>query len=297
MIAATEAPELVPCPEPGLYPDATFGEYRSWRAVNAGTICRGRRSMAHLRHWLRTPPKPATDSMRKGSLIHAAKLEPLALLERYVVMPAFEDQVRKPDGSEYTAPKLSKAYKELVAEFTAANSHREVVSQQWYDDMLGMLEAIRRHGRASHYLGGDGPTELSVVWTDPDTGIKCKARYDKIDHDHKALPDLKTTADAQRFEQTIARFSYHIRGAFYEDGWKAVTGDDYTYCLVAVETEAPYGIRAAPLGNTASAVGRQIYKETLRQCAQAKATNEWPSYLNPLEWSLPSWALPEGENE
>ena len=281
------------CPEPGVYEGVTFDEYCRWKAINASTICSGQRSMAHMLRHLKEPHRPPTDAMRRGGLIHAGELEPLTLLDRYVVMPAFEQQVRKPDGTEYGNPKASKAYRELVAEFHDVNAGKEIVSQEWYDSMLGMLDAISNHGRASEYLRGPGPTEVSITWVDDDTGIRCKARIDKIDKLHQRLPDLKTTIDALRFDQSLAKYGYHIRGAFYEDGWLAVTGERYTYALVAVESEPPHCVRAAPLAPSATAVGRDIYKQTLRGCAEAKRTGQWPGYDDPDSWTLPQWAMPD----
>ena len=293
MIATDDELTSAQCPEPGVYQDVTFDEYSRWKAINASTICIGHRSMAHMLRHLNEPHKPPTDAMRRGGLIHAGELEPLTLLDRYVVMPAFEQQVRKPDGTEYHNPKASKAYRELVYEFRGVNSGKEIVSQEWYDSMLGMLDAISKHGRASEYLRGPGPTEVSITWVDDATGIRCKARIDKIDKLHQRLPDLKTTIDALRFDQSIVKYGYHIRGAFYEDGWLAVTGERYTYALVAVESELPHGVRAAPLDPGATTVGRGIYQRTLKGCAEAKRTGLWPGYEDPDSWTLPTWAMPD----
>lgn len=77
---------------------------------------------------------------------------------------------------------------------------------------------------AMHFSGGF--PEVSILWTDDLTGVKCKARIDYLRHD--ALNDLKTFSNAQRKEigvcisQAIAYERYNIQAVHYGNGLSAV---------------------------------------------------------------------------
>lgn len=284
-------------PPPGIYPDIPFEEYFAWPYVNATSVVAGVRSMAHMKTQLRSPPPP-TDLMRQGIFNHMGQLETVKLPSRYVVMPDFEnddDNVTQA-GDRPKNPKLTGYYKRKVAEFQAVNITKEIVSQDWYDTMVSMVAAIKAHPKANAYLNGPGLNEVSIVWDDPETKIRCRCRIDKVDRNLQQIPDLKGTKDASRFEQTLYRFGYHIKAAMYEDGWASASGKRYQSCLVAVETEPPYGVRAAPMGRAAIDLGRRTYKRILAAYKQCAASGEWPSYPDVPEWTLPAYVIDNEKN-
>ena len=284
------------CPMPGIYPDVPFDEYLSWEAVSNSSLNAAKRSMLHYKYRSIVEETPA---MRLGTLCHAGKFEPLTIAQRYVVMPRFEDQVRRPDGTMYDNPKSSKAYKELVTDFKTANSDKIVVEQAEYDAMLGVVRALSSNSQASEYLavGPHTKVEVAIIWNDEETGLPCKGRADAIQYDIEIIGDLKTTKDASKFENVIADRSYHRQGAFYIDGYEAVTGDLFGFAIAGVENSAPFGVRAAPLSDAALEVGREEYRTLLRQIADCQKSKSWPGYESPDEWDLPAWAMPSNVDE
>lgn len=280
---------------PGIYHDVSFDEYLSWEAVSNSSLNAAKRSMLHYKYRSIVEETPA---MRLGTLCHAGKFEPLMIAQRYVVMPRFEDQVRKPDGTLYDSPKATKAYKELVVDFRTANADKIIVEQSEYDAMLGVVKALSNHEQASEYLSVRRQTkvEVAIVWNDEETGLPCKGRADVIQYDIQMIGDLKTTADASRFEKVIYDRSYHRQGAFYVDGFESVTGELFGFAIGCVEASQPFGVRAAPLSDAALEVGRDEYRTLLRQIAECQKLKSWPGYESPDEWELPAWATRADED-
>ena len=249
-------------PEPGIYHDVDFEEYLSWDAVNNSSLHPAERSMAHFA--AQEPVEP-TEAMQFGSLVHCGRLEPDCLAQRYVVTPDFATQVRRPDGSPYANPRASGEYKRLVAEFEEENAGKEIVSQEKYMQMLGMLTSLANSVRANEYLG-PGDAEVSIVWDDRDTGVRCKARLDKWSHPHRRIADLKTANDASDFERAIFNYRYHRQAAFYVDGAAALTGKGHSYCLVVVEKTPPYGVRCADVRGSRGSRPRPVQAAAGADC-------------------------------
>lgn len=287
MIARNDDPFSVApnTPEPGIYPKVDFAEYMRWEAVSNSSLFAAAKSMAHYR--CRQAPEE-TPAMRLGSLCHTGRLEPLAIAERYVVMPQFEFEVRTASGDLPANPKATKAYKEKVAEFERVNHGKTVVTQGQYNTMVGLVSALSAHRRATEYLNL-GQYEVSIVWRDVETGLLCKGRIDCWQKAESRVTDLKTTADASAAEKLIYNRAYHRQLAMYCDGLETLTGREQRGALIFAETSEPFGVRAAPLSEEAIEAGRDDYRRLLRQIAECRESRHWPGYDSPDEWSVPAW--------
>ncbi len=272
-------------PQVGVYEGQPFKDYCQLDAVNNSSLSHTERSPRHYRD---RQPLPDSDAFRVGRYIHAGKLEPETLAERYVVIPDFAEQVRKDDGSRFTNPRASKPFKELVAAFKENNAGKEFLSLDEYTELLAIVGAINENARARFYFGGTARFETSIVWRDADTGLLCKGRMDCWQMGAGRITDLKTTRDASRFAKAIDQYKYHRQAAFYLDGLAALGYPADEFCIVAVEKDPPYGVRAAPLSDEAISEGRRIYKEALAKIAKAERTNNWPCYDDPARWELPA---------
>lgn len=282
-------------PTPGIYYDVPFDEYAAWPHLNQSRLKEAGRSMAHFRH---ARPVEETPALRLGTLCHEGAFSPLSLPRRFAVMPDFASQVRRPDGSKYDNPKASKAYKQLVSEFTLANLDKQIVPADVYDTMVTMVEALAASADAQKYLGSRGPVEVSLVWDDPETGIRCKARIDKYSRDVPCLTDLKTCANLLWFGRSIGRWRYDVQAAWYCDGWQLLTGEALPFALVAVESTGYPGVMAAQMSDEDVDAGRRTYRAWLRQIAECLETDHWPGYDSPECWRVPNiWTQEESEDQ
>lgn len=276
-------------PTPGVYYDMSFAEYLALRAISNSGLSRAKKS---LRHYREAVQKETTPAMRLGSLVHCGRLEPLAVAERYVVMPEFEyDEANRTKGGEIpSSPRSTGYYKDKVKDFQRVNADKEVVTREEYDKMLGMVKSIAADERASAWLNTSGFVEVSIVWIDEESGLTCKARIDHAAKDFSRISDLKTSGNAQKFANAIADWGYHRQMAHYSNGVKSLgLHESPECCLIAVESESPFCTRSAPMHEEDLVVGRQEVQRLLLDICEARQTNEWPGYTSPDYWRLPSW--------
>ncbi len=302
MATATETAEVrgltsdadnIPQREPGLYSDREipFDEYLRLPYISNTRLGQAARSMAHFRAAEQEPPADPTPDQIIGSLVHAGKLEPLAVAERYVVMPDMAKGIVRADGSPYASVRATSQYKDRVGEFEEAHKDKTIVEQEWYDNMLGMLASLKRSSKARELIEGDGLSEVTIIWGCPYTGLRCKARIDWLKRVEHSFTDLKTTADARDFQRSISKWRYHRQCGLYHIGLLALTGERYRPGIVAAEKGSPYGVRSAYLSEESLRAGVSEAEEQLRKIATARETGAYPGYEDPDEWNVEPWAL------
>lgn len=161
-----------------------------------------------------------------------------------------------------------------------------------------LAEAIKAHPLAAALFTG-GESEVSAAWTDPATGVKCRARFDylpeKVDGKRLLIPDLKTALSAQpgEFGRSAGRFHYAMQDQWYTDAARALgLDDDPAFLFVVVEKEPPYIVTVGQLREEDKKLGRALNDKARRIFAECLATDTWPAYTQPdeiAEFALPVW--------
>lgn len=245
--------------------------HRSRGASNSGLKLISR-SPAHYKY---SPRREATRNMVIGSALHMAVLEP-ELFELTYKLTTCPDR-------------RCKEYKDIAAihgaEYTLTND------ESWH--IAGIRDSVRSEFR--ELLSHPGHNELSGFSTDPETGIACKHRFDKLLNSGIGI-DLKTCLDARpdAFSRAIYNYNYHVQAAFYMDQYEWITGIELAdFIFIAVESEAPYACKMYRLDPESIDVGRDTYRRALDQYAECKARGTWPAYHNDgvEEISIPKWAF------
>lgn len=273
-------------PECGIYFNVAFEDYLQWNAVSNSRLSLIARSPAHYKRGFKKEP---TQAMRIGSLMHCGQLEPLQLMARYAVMPDFANDphnMTKDGKRSYSAS--TDFVKQSVEIWQRTNSTKTAVSQEEFDRLIGVCSSVKQNDLANT-LFADGKPEVSMLWIDDETGLSCKARMDWFNQDGGYVVDFKTCPDCLAFTRSICKWGYDRQMAFYLSGLKKLLGMDFIPYLVCVETESPFGCRAAPLDGKFLRTGEQLYREGLRTVAECTDKNEWPCYGNPDIWECPDW--------
>ncbi len=278
------------CPEPGIYYDISAEQYFAWEAVNNSRLGLMSKSSIHYKTGFKNEP---TASMALGSLCHAGVLEPLSLIQRYTYMPDYSrDAENIASGGERSFSKATKYVKQCEEQFRAVNRKKLIIDEADYKKMLGISSALSQCDRM-RFLRKKGAAEVSIVWVDEKTGLRCKARADWVRDFQKDEPlivlDLKTTQDASIFEKSILKYSYHRQMAFYRRGFMAVTGKDPQMWICAVETVEPFGHRVAPMIDSAIEQGDHEVSDLLGKVRRCIDEDCWPGYDHPERWDLPEW--------
>lgn len=234
---------------------------------------------SRLREILRSPAHFKANLPREsaaldfGSLVHTLVLEPHAFDERYVVVPNING-----------ATKEGKAQKAALASET-----RTVVNGEVMAEASACATSIMSH-RVYQQIR-DAQVEHTVFWTDKETGIECKARFDVLG---PLLVDLKTTRDAspKGFQRAIATYGYHIQAAHYMAGAIANGMEPRGFLFACVETSPPYLPAGYLMGNPTLEQGERERREALLTYAQCLSEDRWPGYNDDrIEViDLPQWA-------
>jgi hypothetical protein len=160
-----------------------------------------------------------------------------------------------------------------------------------------MAEAVRRHPIAGGlFAPGTGRAELSLFWTDRETGVRCRVRPDWL----KELPGLVLAADykscrdanPEAVSRAIRDYSYHQQDAFYTDGiWAALDPADVRFVFVFQSKTAPYLITVRELAQQDRDIGRARNQRALRLYADCQRTGIWPDWTGPVD-EIPQISMP-----
>lgn len=259
---------------------STFVEYRAIDAVNASSLKAAAVSPLHYLYGL-THDRPDSPAMAKGRAIHCATLEPDEFPKRYTVWPGYR---RGKDWQEFSA--------------AADAAGMEILTEAEYDDRLATRDAVRAHPVAARYLAA-GHAEQVITWVDHDTDLPCKARIDFITPGN-VIADLKTGRDIgdHSFSRTTHDLLYHVSAAHYRNGMRAITGEEWDFVFIAVESNPPHDVRVGPLSEDALYCGEQEAARLLRLVADCTASGEWPgAYPDEDTFDLPAWFYAQEERD
>jgi exodeoxyribonuclease VIII len=137
------------------------------------------------------------------------------------------------------------------------------------------------------------------MWVDEISGLQCKCRPDWLLDDSSMMVDLKTTEDAspKAFQQSIAKWRYHVQAAWYLDGIEKATGKrPEQFIFIAVEKKPPYACAVYVADPQMVEIGGQTARADLDKLNICKAADYWPGYSDQVEViNLPPWMRPKAD--
>lgn len=177
--------------------------------------------------------------------------------------------------------------------------------RETYEQVQAMAAAIRQHPLAAALFDPEfGLPEQSLFWTDPDTGIQCRARYDWLPHNDGGrllVADYKTAIDAsdRAFEKAVLTYRYDQQAEWYCDGLKqAKYAKDVAFLFVVQEKSAPYLVNVCSLSDMWPYMAEHLNRKARRIFAECTASGEWPGYgPEPAVAMPPEWLVTQFERE
>lgn len=240
------------------------------------------KSPAHYRHWVDAEDDSETPALAFGRAYHCRVLEPERFASEYVVAPDFGDMRSSTNRAKRDAWLAGRPGVTLLSADTSAQ-------------IEAMHAALMAHPVAAGIMR-QGVSEVTMRWTDPETGVRVKARADWWVRG-KFFMDLKTTEDAspEGFARSVAKYGYHAQHALYCEGARECGEAITNYLIVAQEKAAPYVPAIYHIDTAAEARGYEMVRQGLLTMAECLTANSWPGYGAGIkELSLPPWALKEG---
>jgi exodeoxyribonuclease VIII len=241
-------------------------------------------------------PVEKTDHMELGSALHCYTLEGQGVFEqRYATM--FVSDLSK----------NSNDYRKKAEEFKSANAGKIILPSHTnkvptMDVIKGVHGSLQAHPAAFKLLSQEGMTEVTLIWDDPITGLRCKARLDFFSEG--IIADLKKTDDVQKFRNAIVSYNYDIQAAWYLTGAKACDLQAEKFVFIAMEAKAPYKVASGTLSEKWVEYGLKESQRLLGLAKECKERNTFPAFEIPqhitsldqltprdlmIEWDMPSW--------
>ena len=259
-------------------------EYFDHEAASNSGMKMMHRSPGHFIHQQRHP-KPPTPSMLAGTSLHTAILEPDEFMGRHAIVP--ENAPRKPTIPQQKAfdegrpTEKGEASCRYWEQWNAMNGDKTIISTETAAEYLEIGGIIRNHPEIAPYFE-NGKAEQAVFGIDPITGELCKCKPDYLAHikGFNICIELKSTDDArsQFFKRTASNFYYFQAAAFYQDIMEWSIGRPDLYLIVAVEREAPYGIKVYEVTPEALRRGTDQYRTALNLYHECRLNDHWPLY-------------------
>lgn len=220
---------------------------------------------AHFKYNIEHRPEP-TKALLFGIAAHAAILEPDKFAAEYAVAPNVD--------------RRTKAGKEEYAAFMEENAGKTILSSEDTGTIEAMAEAVAAHEVASELL--NGRHEMPVVWTDPDTGERCKAKFDCVTvyNGDEYIVDYKTTDSCEdgAFERASRKYGYKFQAGMYSEGYFQATLRQARFAFVAQEKTAPYLVRVYFCDPEYVREGYDIFRMLLGEYHECKERGIWPGY-------------------
>jgi hypothetical protein len=212
--------------------------------------------------------KEESDALTFGSIFHCALLEPRVYESLYVVEPEWGD----------CRNKENKARRDAWRETAAAGTF-EVISRE-HDALAKRMAAAIRRRPFIHELFSGGEPELTLLWHDAETGLRCKCRIDYYVEDLGLSNDLKSAADASRwgFQSSAQRYGYGRQEVHYTAGLRACDLPVNEFYFTAVEKTGTHAAQVFKVDRESSYGCADEVRRGMRLLADCVARDEWPGY-------------------
>lgn len=265
--------------EPGIYYGISNENYHAGPGVSKSQLDDIADTPA-LYLWRKNAPLDTTKTktLDLGTAFHCRVLEPEEFSNRFILAPEFNRRTNA--GKE----------EEKAFLMECASSGKTVITAEEGRKIELMYQSVMALPLGQWLVESAGHAESSIYWEDPETGILCRCRPDKIIPEFHWIMDVKTTADIQRFKTAYYDYRYHVQDAFYSDGYEAQFGVQPTFVFLVASTTIEcgrYPVEIFMMGEEAKLAGQQEYHRNLRTLSDCLNTDEWPAIKT---LSLPRWA-------
>lgn len=299
LLADADAPEQpTPRPrreprllEPGLHRDVPMWEYLALPYMSASKLHRLHRSPKQFLH-AQDAESEDTEATERGTALHMAVLESSLFDGHYTVAQpcgaVLKSGQRK--GEPCGNPGLFLMRNGLgwlcgqhVRGFgSEIDTSREILSAENYASVIGMRDSIRAHHRSRSLFEGKGEFEATIVFDDPETGVRCRIRPDRLVERAGLLVDIKTTRTAHphEFPRLAENLGYFHKMALYRRGLRALGWNYQASVVLAVEPTMPYDLAPSLIDEESLDSADADITRALRIYRQCEEADNWPGYAS-----------------
>ncbi len=212
-----------------------------------------------------------------GTLIHTLVLEPQAFAARYAV---YEGQK---DGRDAEFKAFVKAH--------AGQTVIDDVSLQAAKRMTQKVLERRFRGRPFADYLAEGEKEVTIYFTDPATGVRCRVRVDLLHPEF--VFDLKTALSVIQGEwlRQALNLHYDLQSYMYSLAECLVAGREkpLPFVFIVGENSGPNSVSAYTAGESFITKGGKKYQEAISAYAACSKLDHWPDLGEEAVLELEHW--------
>lgn len=170
-----------------------------------------------------------------------------------------------------------------------------------FEQVQAMARVLREHPYAGALFDPQrgGKAEQSLFWTDPETGVECRARLDWLPASTKGrmiVPDYKSAAavDPEAIGKALDSYRYVMQAPWYLDAVLALgLAESAAFVFVSQMKTPPYLVTVNDVTAESLLAGRFYNRQARQLFAECTAADRWPGFSDdgPITVSLPGWAL------
>jgi hypothetical protein len=303
MINVNEIPD-------GIHTDISIGDYHANRThVSATSLKQSKRSLKQF-DWHRRGIMPKSDGnhFSFGNAFELALLDKkgfeneVAIMQDEYWIALANEEYMKEKGKTYSNPRQSARYQAEKSRFIAANDDKYIITDkgdQSFECIEHMLTSCYSDSTIQKLIEGT-EYQLSLFWTDPETGLKLKTRPDICKRKKNVIVNLKTAVDGSpsQFSRDLAKYDYPLQACLEIKGCieTGLMEQVDNYFWLVVEKEAPYNATIYEFQKSDIQSTNMELEYYITKIKQAQDKNLWPGYSDQadnkhgiLTAKIPSW--------
>lgn len=290
----------------GIHDNISIEDYHANRThISATTLKYARESFKHFK-WFRDG-RITQENKPQFSFGNAFELALLDPNNGYLNSVAITDDSGWIDAAlkespHLVKPRLSATYQKLEREFLAANKGKYIINQtgkESFDAIEEMLSSCYQD-KIIQGLIKNTEYQLSLFWTDPETGIKLKTRPDICKRKKNVIINVKTTEDGSPsgFSKDMTKYDYPLQACIEITGCLQTGLMDKvdSYYWLVVEKVPPYNATVYNFSEENIATVMDTLHYLLIKLKKCEEQNLYPGYSDQadneygiLTASLPLW--------
>lgn len=275
--------------EDGIHTDISIKEYHENQThISATQIKYAKTSLKHF-HWYVTGqiPKPEGSHFGFGNAFELALLDQAGYLKEVAVLPDEEwCDLALSVKPELKNVRNSKEYQDASKEFHKANAHKYIINdtgKESFETIENMLESCYQD-KVIQALIKNTEYQLSLFWTDEETGLRLKTRPDICKRNKNVIINVKTIEDGspESFSRELAKYDYPLQACIEIKGCLATGLMDRvdSYFWLVVEKVPPYNATIYEFTESDQKACSDSVSYHLNKLARAKKENAYPGYSN-----------------
>lgn len=274
----------------GIHTDIDIKAYHANTSHISATSIKEAKSSLKQFDWHRRGLMPKSEGLHfdfgnafELALLDKAGFEKSVAIEQQEYWIALANEGR---AEKYTNPRNSARYKAEVSKFESENIGKYIIpdkGKQSFEAIEHMLTSCYSDPTIKKLIEGM-EYQLSLFWTDEQTGLNLKTRPDICQRKKNVVVNLKTANDGspKKFTRDLVDYDYPLQACVEISGCLAtgLMSQVDNYFWLVVEKEAPYNATIYEFDKADIALCMDAYDYLLHKIAKAKEENVYPGYTD-----------------